>query len=90
MTETQLSKKVLNYLNSLPSCKAIKIHGSAYQEAGTPDILCCHKGHLVFIELKVSNNEPTNIQLTRLCQWELAGATATVCWSLDEVKNLIH
>lgn len=90
MNETGLSQKVLKYLNSLPQCKAIKIHGSRYQEVGTPDIICCYHGHMILIELKVGKEEPSDIQLTRIEQWQCSEASAYVCWSLDHVKYLIQ
>lgn len=90
MTETQLSVKVLKYLNSFKRCKAIKIHGSRYQEAGTPDILCCYEGKTFFFELKVGDNELSDIQDIRISQWNEAGAQCYVCWSLSEVMSIFN
>jgi len=87
MNETTLSRKVLLYLNSLPNCKAIKIHGSRYQEAGTPDIMACLAGQTIFIELKVGKNKTTKLQDKRIEQWKAAGAAAFVAYSLEEVKS---
>jgi Holliday junction resolvase len=32
----------------------VKIHGSPYQDSGTPDLLACYKGRFIAIELKTS------------------------------------
>jgi len=88
MKESTLRTKVLEYLNSLPGCKAIKIHGSAYIEAGTPDVMGCIKGRAFFLELKVPGKKPTAIQERRLKEWEAAGAITGVVTSIEEVRAI--
>ena len=88
MRETALKNKVLEYLNSLPGCKAIKIHGNAYTEAGTPDIAGCINGRAFWIELKEPGKTPTLIQRKRISEWLAAGAISG--WQpLEEVKELL-
>ena len=89
MKESTLVKKILKYLNDLPQCKAIKIHGSRFQEAGTPDILCCKNGETIFIECKIGKNKVTDIQSVRIRQWQEAGASCLVAYTLDDVKKLL-
>lgn len=89
MKESTLRKNVLNYLNSLPQCKAIKIHGNAYTEAGTPDIAGCIRGRAFFIELKVPGETPTLIQRKRISEWQAAGAVSGWATSLEEVVELL-
>lgn len=89
MKETTLAKKVLDYLNSLPECKAIKIHGNMYTQTGTPDIVGCIKGRMFLFELKVPGNKPTEIQERRLREWRAAGALAEVIYSMGELKAKI-
>lgn len=88
MKESTLRKNVLNYLNSLPQCKAIKIHGNAYTEAGTPDIMGCIEGRAFFLELKVPGKKPTAIQERRLREWKEAGAITGVVTSIEEVRAI--
>lgn len=89
MKESTLKKNVLDYLNSLPGCKAIKIHGNAYTEAGTPDIAGCMMGRAFWIELKVPGEEPTAIQRKRLQEWAEAGAIVGVVTSVEEVSEML-
>lgn len=88
MRESALTKKVLEYLNSVPGCKAIKIHGNAYVETGTPDIAGCIRGRAFFLELKVPGKKPTAIQERRLREWKEAGAITGVVTSIEEVRAI--
>ena len=88
MKESTLVRQILDYLNNLPQCKAIKIHGSRFQEAGTPDILCCKDGKTVFIECKIGKEKVTPIQELRLKQWQDAGASCLVAYSLEDVSSI--
>lgn len=75
MNEAALTKNILVTLNSHSDCKAIKVHGSQFTEAGTPDILGCWRGIMFTIEVKAAKaTTPTAIQLERLNQWRQAGA----------------
>lgn len=91
MSETSLQTTVLNYLNGLPNCMAENVSGNASQ-SGRADINVCYKGHCIKIELKDPDTgyEPTKHQLLYLKKWELAGALVGVCYSLQDVKNLLE
>lgn len=52
MTEAQLATKVVAALNKLPNTFAWKNFGGAYGRSGVSDILCCHNGKFVAVELK--------------------------------------
>ena len=66
---------VLKYLNSIPGCKAINIHGSVFSEHGTPDIIGCINGRMIAFEVKRDAKENLeDIQKWRLCEWIAAGA----------------
>jgi len=88
MKESTIKDDVLKYLNSLPKCKAIKIHGNAYTEAGTPDIAGCIQGRSFWIELKRPGEEPTVIQRKRIREWSDAGAITGVAESMDDIKRI--
>ena len=90
MKESTLKKKVLEYLNSVPGCKAIKMHGNRYVEAGTPDICCCYQGRAMWIELKRPGEQPTPIQLKRLREWQEAGAVVGWVTDLEGVKRMLE
>jgi hypothetical protein len=88
MSEKSITNSVLRYLNRLPDTYARKIHGGPYM-AGMPDVLCCHRGHMVVIEMKMPGRRPTELQQRELDRWERAGAVAFVAHSLKEVKEVI-
>lgn len=81
---------ILEYLNSLPECKAVNIHGSVFSERGTPDIIGCIRGRTIVLECKRSTTEaPEDIQEWRLAEWRASGAIAACVSSVQQVKNLI-
>lgn len=88
--ESQIAKSVLKYLNGLDGCVAEKVWGSA-QQIGRPDINACYKGRSLRIELKTSDhgNKASPLQEANLAKWQRCGAVCAVCYSLDEVKELI-
>lgn len=91
MGEGTLQSRVLKYLNSLPECIAENVSGNAAQ-SGRADINACYKGRCLKIELKDSEEgyQPTKQQLLYLDKWNAAGAITAVCYSLDDVKNLME
>ncbi len=91
MGEGTLQSRVLKYLNSLPECIAENVSGNASQ-SGRADINACYKGKCLKIELKDPEEgyQPTKQQLLYLDKWNAAGAITAVCYSLDDVKNLME
>lgn len=90
MIENSLQSKVLEYLNSLPDCIAENVSGNARQ-SGRADINGCYRGACFKIELKSPDTgyEPSKKQLRYLARWARAGAIVGVCYSLEEVKELL-
>lgn len=88
--ESTIQRQILNYLNSLPSCKAYNMHGNAWQGAGRPDIIACYKGQFLAWEIKTEIGEPTRLQIHELAKWQEAGAFTTVIRSLDQAKRVIR
>ena len=91
MAEGSLQSKILEYLNALPGCIAENVSGNAHQ-SGRADINACYKGICLKIELKDPNTgyKPTKQQLLYLKKWAVAGAITGVCYSLEDVKNLLE
>ena len=81
---------VLKWLNSLPGCKAINIHGSVYMERGTPDIIGCYKGKMFLFECKTDIGKLRPDQVLRLQQWRKAGASAIEIRSLEQAKVVLR
>ena len=90
MTETALTYDILKALNALPCCKAIKLHGSRYQEAGTPDVHATAEGQSYWLEVKKDDEEPTRLQAQRLKEWAAAGAITGVVRSVEEAVEIVN
>lgn len=90
MVESSLQSSVLEYLNSLPHCVAENVSGNARQ-SGRADINGCYKGQCFKIELKNSTTgyKPTKRQEVYLRKWKAAGALVGICYSLDDVKEVL-
>lgn len=88
--ESNITKSILTYLNSLPNCIAEKVQGNA-SNSGRADINACYKGWTLRIEVKTpdNGNVPTEAQLHNLRKWYSAGAVIMVVYSLDAVKHFI-
>ena len=87
---TGVVKPILDYLNSLPGSKAIKVHGGIYSERGTPDILGCVKGRTVAFECKRGATEKAEeIQEWRLAEWQAAGAITGRVDTVEQVRKLL-
>lgn len=84
-----VTPKVLKYLNSLPNCKAIKIHGGPYMERATPDIMGCLDGRSFLFECKRPGHDAEPQQALRLAQWAAAGAITGVVHSVAEVQRIL-
>lgn len=89
MTEAALTRRILCALRALPRAWAVKIHGSAYQDAGTPDILGCYAGRMFALEVKTPHGRVTPIQARTLARWEATGAVAAVVRSELEAMRAI-
>lgn len=91
MSEARLVRAILAALNARPHTKAIKIHGNAYTEAGTPDVLGCDQRGAFAIEVKRPGErvKPGGIQEKRLAEWAVAGARVGVATTVDEATKIV-
>lgn len=85
MLEKQFSKKVVEYLKSLDDTFIIKVEGLMN---GTSDLIVCHKGKFVAIELKGSGSsyDATPGQLLFLKKVRNAGGISFVLKHSDYWK----
>jgi len=67
----------------------MKIHGSQYQLAGVPDLLCLKAGRAAFIEVKQPGKSPTAIQLRRMREIEAAGVPCIVAKTVDGAMDFL-
>lgn len=87
MLEPALVRKIVKALKKkYPEDVWYKIHIGPYQERGIPDIIGCHKGRFIAIEVKTPENKrgPTPYQERQLHLIMEAGGYATTVTSVKE------
>ena len=91
MKESTLVDKIRKALNAMPGVKAVKVHGSQYMRAGTPDILGCMDGQMFALEVKRDEKgKPTALQMQQLKEWSVAGAVTAVVWSVEQALAVLE
>jgi len=98
--ETRLSKKIREAISATwPSAWTMKVHGSEYQPAGTPDIFALVEGTFVGLEVKApqpgeseehARGRATRLQLQRIEEIKRAGGYGAVVVSVEEALDTIH
>lgn len=88
--ETKLTRAILNHLNATPYTRAIKIHSGAFQGKGTPDVLVCYCGRMVWLEVKTPDGHVSPLQRHELAEWQRVGAYASVVRSIQQVDELLE
>ncbi len=86
MKESQLQKKILDYLNSLEHCVAYKIIQA--NERGVPDIVATLRGRALFFEVKV-DSPVSKVQQYQVARLVRAGATAHIVHSIQAVQEIV-
>lgn len=89
MKESELIKKISDYLKSVPDLFFWKEHGGMYGTAGIPDIIICYRGRFIGLECKVGKNKPTMLQSLTIRLILQAGGYAMIVRTVEEVKQLI-
>ena len=90
MRESDLRRKIGEYLKSVPNLYFWKEHGGMYGTAGIPDLIVCYKGRFIGLECKVGKNKPTVLQAVTIKQIINAGGYATVVRTVEEVREIIR
>ena len=68
----------------------IKVHVSAYQSQGEPDLVCCYLGRFVAFELKVDGNKTSKLQDYKIHKIERAGGIAKSVYTLKEIEEALY
>lgn len=89
MNESELIKKISDYLKSVPDLFFWKEHGGMYGTAGIPDIIICYRGRFIGLECKVGKNKPTVLQSLTIRRILQSGGYAMIVRTVEEVKQLI-
>lgn len=78
LPEKKVENDIKKYLDHIGAYH-VKIHGSAFMPAGTPDILACVKGVFVGIEVKKpKGGRVSDLQKLKIKQIEQAGGIGIV------------
>ncbi len=86
MTEQQLQRKLLRYLESKGHYNTKVISAN---KKGVPDIIACVKGRFYGIEVKLPNGKVSELQEYNLEKIKASGGVGVVIRSLDELKELL-
>ena len=89
--ETRLQKKIQTFLqDKYPDMFIMKVHGSAYQRSGIPDLLISLWGHFVALEVKMPGKIATPLQIQTIMALRKSGATAGVVTTVEEADGYIR
>lgn len=88
--ESNLRDRCKEYFKSEPEVVMFKIHGHESQETAIPDYIGCVCGFFVAIELKIIPNFATPLQQYQIRRIKSSQGFAFVCYSLDNVKEVIN
>lgn len=88
MTEQQIQKKIVNYLEG-QGCYVVKVISAT--KAGVPDILGCYKGMFFGIEVKTpkTRHNVSKLQEYNLNKIHAAGGFSIVAADVDTVKGFL-
>ena len=75
------------FLKSLPNCWYVKV--ITCNRNGTPDIIACIDGRFFAFEVKTPNGRVAPIQDAQISAITLAGGSAHVVRSVDDVKKIL-
>ena len=87
--ESAFQKEAIKLIESMGGYP-IKVHVSAFQSQGEPDLVCCFKGRFVAFELKIEDNKPSALQLEKIEDIKRAGGIALPVWSINEIKEILY
>ena len=87
--ESAITRRIMDYLRTIPNSYILKLHGSVYSRRGVPDILFVWDGHAFFFEVKGPRGKLSKAQVVQAHRLGEAGATVAVVGGVDEVKDVI-
>jgi len=89
MRERTITRKIMQSINRMGGY-CVKIHGSPYTTAGTPDILASIDGRFVAVEVKLEGKKPTAIQHHTLQTIANSGGIAFVANSAEDFESKLQ
>lgn len=88
MKESTLQKNIAAMLRQ-QGAYVFNVHGSPFQQVGTPDLLVCYQGRFIGLEVKLPGEKPSPMQKVELRKIEHAGGRVLVAHSLAEVEGCL-
>lgn len=89
MRESNLQKQIINHLRSQGDY-VFNVVGSPRQQKGTPDLLVCHNGLFLALELKISTGVESAMQLLQRRLITNAGGIAEVVRSIPDLESILR
>lgn len=88
--EKAIENQIKDYLN-LCGVYWFKVHGSNFMVPGIPDLICCHQGRFIGIEVKASTGGVQSEQ-QRIHERNIkrAGGIYILANSLDSIREVIR
>ena len=86
--ESILTEKIIKWLRD-HGYYAVKLHGSAMQQAGLPDVLAMKGGRTYFFEVKTEEGKATRLQAATIERLREFGAMAWVVRSVADVEEYL-
>jgi len=84
--EKKIENQIKSYLDSIGAWY-LKVHGSAFQKAGVPDVIGVVNSLFFGIEVKKPGGRVSALQIANIKLINQAGGQAFVAYSVDEVKQ---
>lgn len=89
MNEKTVENQIKRYLDRL-GVWYMKVHGSAFQKAGVPDLIACIGGRFVGIEVKRPGGRVSPLQKLNIEEIQRSGGVAFVAYSVEDVRREIE
>ena len=87
--EANLQRRIARMLREQGSY-VFNVVGNPMQQRGTADLLVCHQGLFLAIEVKDQGGKESKLQQFERRKVDAAGGIAGVVWDLDGVASLLR
>ncbi|MFX4242627.1 VRR-NUC domain-containing protein [Aliarcobacter butzleri] len=87
MKESEIQKKIIQYLNTIG---AYTIKTISTNRNGCPDVICCLNGRFIALEVKTDKGIVSKLQEHNIKQIKNSGGIAEVVRSVDDVEKIVE
>lgn len=87
--EATIERNIIAYLNNLPMTKAVKWSQEG-RSKGHPDIICCHSGLMILIEVKRPGKVQDMLQEVTMDEWRRVGVITAVVTEVGHVVSMME